>query len=82
MMDGEPIPPGLSGEIAIFRKVGMTPVFFGQTVAGRNLPNLTYMIGYDDLAARERAWKAFGGDRLFSSRRDRCGDHLRADTTA
>ena len=51
-----------SGEIAIFRKVGMTPVFFGQTIAGRNMPNLTYMLGYDDLAARERAWKAFGGD--------------------
>ena len=51
-----------SGEIAIFRKVGMTPVFFGQTIAGRNMPNLTYMLGYDDLAAREQAWKTFGGD--------------------
>lgn len=51
-----------SGEIAIFRKVGMTPIFFGQTIAGRNMPNLTYMLGYDDLAARERAWKAFGSD--------------------
>jgi hypothetical protein len=51
-----------NGEIAIFRKSGMTPIFFGQTIVGRNMPNLTYMLGYDDMAARERTWKAFGSD--------------------
>jgi hypothetical protein len=50
------------GEIAIFRKVGMRPVFFGTTMVGRNLPNLTYMVGFDDLAHREQCWRAFGGD--------------------
>jgi hypothetical protein len=49
-----------NGEIAIFRKVGMVPVFFGETVIGQNQPNLTYMIGYDDLAARDKVWSAFG----------------------
>ena len=34
------------GEIAIFRKVGMIPVFFGEALAGRNLPQLTYMLAY------------------------------------
>ena len=47
------------GEIAIFRKTGLTPVFFGQTIVGRNQPNLTYMLVYDDLAAREKNWKTF-----------------------
>ena len=47
------------GEIAIFRKVGMIPVFFGEALAGANLPQLTYMLDYDDLAAREKAWSAF-----------------------
>jgi len=47
------------GEIAIFRKVGMIPVFFGEALAGANLPQLTYMLAYDDLAAREKAWSAF-----------------------
>jgi NIPSNAP len=51
-----------NGEIAIFRKVGMTPVFFGQTVVGRNLPNITYMLTFDDLAARDRLWRSFGSD--------------------
>lgn len=47
------------GEIALFRKLGMTPVFFGQCIAGRNMPNLTYMLAYDDLATREKVWSAF-----------------------
>jgi hypothetical protein len=50
------------GEIAIFRKLGMTPVFFGQTLVGRNLPSLTYMLAFDDLAARDKLWRSFGAD--------------------
>jgi hypothetical protein len=49
-----------TGEIAIFRKSGMTPVFFGETIMGQNMPNLTYMIGYQDLAERDRVWSTFG----------------------
>jgi hypothetical protein len=50
------------GETAIFRRVGLTPVFFGETIAGRNMPNLTYMLVYDSLAAREKNWAAFISD--------------------
>ncbi|HWC98776.1 MAG TPA: NIPSNAP family protein [Candidatus Sulfopaludibacter sp.] len=49
-------------EIAIFRRSGMTPIFFGQTMIGTNQPSLTYMLAYDDLAARDKAWSAFGKD--------------------
>jgi hypothetical protein len=49
-------------EIKIFRRCGMLPVFFGETVIGRNLPNLTYMLAYDDLAMRDKVWRAFGAD--------------------
>jgi hypothetical protein len=49
------------GEIALFRKVGMLPVFFGETIAGQRMPNLTYMVGYDDLAARDKTWSTFIG---------------------
>jgi hypothetical protein len=48
-----------NGEIAIFRKTGLQPVFFGETIFGRNMPNLTYMLAFDDLAAREKNWRAF-----------------------
>jgi hypothetical protein len=47
------------GESALFAKIGMTNVFFGETIAGTNMPNLTYMVGYDDLAHREKVWAAF-----------------------
>jgi hypothetical protein len=50
------------GEIDIFRRVGMTPVFFGQTIVGPRMPNLTYMLAFDDLAAREKLWSIFSAD--------------------
>ena len=50
------------GEIRIFKKTGLTPVFFGETVFGSNQPSLTYMLAFDDLAARERNWRTFVND--------------------
>ena len=47
------------GEIAIFRETGLNPVFFGETIAGKLMPNLTYMVGFDDMEAREAAWSVF-----------------------
>ena len=49
-------------EIAIFRKVGLHPVFFGQTVAGTKMPNLTYMLGFKDRQESDDNWKKFGAD--------------------
>lgn len=51
-----------SGEIDIFRRLGMRPVFFAETIVGAKMPNLVYMLSYDDLASREKLWKAFGAD--------------------
>ncbi len=50
------------GETAIFRRAGLAPVFFGEALVGSRLPNLTYMLVYDDLPARDEAWRKFGGD--------------------
>jgi hypothetical protein len=49
-------------EIPIFHRNGIHPLFYTSTVFGNNLPNLTYLIPFDDLAAREKAWNAFGAD--------------------
>jgi hypothetical protein len=51
-----------SGEIGIFQRLGMRPVFFAETIVGPKMPNLVYMLSYDDLASREKLWKAFGSD--------------------
>jgi len=48
-----------AGEIRIFREVGLNPVFFGQTVAGAKMPNLTYMLGFKSKEDQDAAWKKF-----------------------
>lgn len=50
------------GEIGIFERVGLTPVFFGETIIGPVRPNLTYMITYDDMDEHARSWKTFIND--------------------
>ena len=49
------------GEIELFRKFGMNPVFFGETLAGRMMPNLTYMLGFKNTEEKDAAWKRFAG---------------------
>lgn len=51
-----------AGEIDIFKRVGLTPVFFGETLIGTFQPNLTYMLTFDDMEERSKNWKSFGGD--------------------
>jgi hypothetical protein len=50
------------GEISIFKRVGLTPVFFGETLIGGLRPNLTYMLTYDDMEQHNKNWKIFGSD--------------------
>jgi hypothetical protein len=50
-----------AGEISIFREVGLNPVFFGQTLAGAKMPNLTYMLAFKNMDEQKAAWKKFGG---------------------
>ncbi len=47
------------GEIALFRKVGLAPVFFGEALVGSKLPNLTYMVTFEDMEAHDKNWKTF-----------------------
>jgi hypothetical protein len=50
------------GEIEVMRDLGMSPVFFGQALAGPDLPHLRYMTSGPSLAAHLDAWKKFGTD--------------------
>jgi hypothetical protein len=51
-----------TAEIDIFRKTGLHPVFFGETLAGDKMPNLTYMLVFNDMQEREASWKRFRND--------------------
>jgi len=47
-------------ELDIFRKTGLNPVFFGQTIIGPSMPNLTYMLSFKDIEQQKKAWSTFG----------------------
>ena len=51
----------------------MTPVFFGETIVGPKMPNLTYMLAFDSLAAREKRWAAFSKDPEWRKMRSQPG---------
>ena len=47
------------GEIQIMRDVKLAPVFYGATLIGSRVPNLTYMLSAPDMPAHEKHWDAF-----------------------
>jgi hypothetical protein len=55
------------GEIDIFRRTGLTPVLFGETVVGPRMPSLTYMLTFDDMRMRDEAWETFRNDSEWKS---------------
>ncbi len=50
------------GELAIFKRVGLTPVFFASAVVGGAMPNLTYLLVFPKEADRKAAWDKFRAD--------------------
>jgi hypothetical protein len=51
-----------SGEFEIFVKAGCRPVFFGDTLIGTRMPNLTYMLSFTDAAELDARWDVFRND--------------------
>lgn len=56
-----------AGEVPIFRRAGLSPVFFGETVIGAKMPSLTYMLAFPDMATRDAAWAKFSQDPEWKS---------------
>lgn len=50
------------GEIEIFRRVGLTPVFFSRAIVGPHMPNITYMLVHENIVGREKSWDTFRTD--------------------
>jgi hypothetical protein len=50
------------GELAIFARCGLNAVFFGETLVGQLMPNLTYLLAFSDTAAKDAAWNTFRAD--------------------
>ncbi len=58
------------GELALFRELGLNPIFFGEAVFGRMLPNLAYMVGGKSADALAESWKKFGPHPKWHELRD------------
>jgi hypothetical protein len=58
------------GEIPLMKDLGMNPVFFGQGIAGPNLPHLRYFTSGSDLSSHLGAWKKFGPDPRWIKMKD------------
>jgi hypothetical protein len=58
------------GEIAVMKDLGMSPVFYGQALAGPNLPHLRYITCASDLATHVANWKKFSPDPRWQKMKD------------
>ena len=47
-------------EFKIFEDVGLRPVFFGEQISGKHMPNLTYMLAFKDMKDHDVTWEKFG----------------------
>ncbi|MDR1154296.1 MAG: NIPSNAP family protein [Bacteroidales bacterium] len=58
------------GEIAIFKRTGLQPVLFGETVAGTKMPGLVYILAFDDMNDLDRNWNVFRNDPEWGKLKD------------
>ncbi len=59
-----------SGEMDIFEKLNCSPIFYGETIAGANMPNLVYMTTHENMDIRNDHWKQFGADPDWAGMKD------------
>jgi len=54
---------GAAPEVSsVLRRIGVDPIVAGATVAGEHLPRFTYVVPFDDMAARRQAWARLDED--------------------
>jgi len=58
------------GEIDIFKKTGLQPILFGETIAGTRVPNLIYLLAFDDFSDMSKSWDTFRVDPDWVKLRD------------
>ncbi len=48
-----------AGEIGVMQELNLSPVFYGQVLVGRDMPELTYMLCSQDMETHKRNWDGF-----------------------
>lgn len=49
-------------EFVIFDRTGLHYIFFGEVIAGKDMPRLTYLLAFKDMEERDKNWAAFLND--------------------
>jgi len=49
-------------EIGLFKRLNFNAVFYAEVIAGSQMPNLMYMTTFENMADRDKHWKAFVDD--------------------
>lgn len=58
-----------AGEIDAFRQSGITPLMFGESIAGTNMPHISYMVSFENLAVRAKNRATFGANPIWQKLR-------------
>lgn len=56
-----------SGEVPLMRDVGLSPVFFSQTLVGPQMPNLIYMVSGPNLEEHQKHWQLFNQSSVWKN---------------
>ena len=49
------------GEIDIFDELNFNGIFYGEPLAGANMPNLVYLTAFENMEDRDAHWATFSG---------------------
>lgn len=55
------------GEVALFKRLGFNAIFYGDVIAGAQMPNLMYMTSFNSMDDRNRHWEVFRNDPEWKS---------------
>ncbi|SMP27687.1 NIPSNAP protein [Algoriphagus winogradskyi] len=59
-----------SGEMDIFSRIDCSPIFYAETIAGANMPNLVYMTTHENMEIRNEHWNVFRTDPAWLAMKD------------
>ena len=55
------------GEITLFKRLDFQSVFYADVISGCHMPNLVYMVVFENAAAHDAHWKAFGDSKEWKT---------------
>jgi hypothetical protein len=55
------------GEIILFKRLDFQAVFYANVLSGSRMPNLVYMVVFENMASHDQHWKEFGASKEWKT---------------